>query len=57
LARTEFDHGAVAPSHLMERMVLALAPDPGQQVELDEPVAAQHDPASPLYQHWITPDE
>jgi len=38
-------------------MILVLSPDPLRQVELEEFLQAQQDPASPLYHHWITPDE
>ena len=57
LARPEFDHGRVEPGEPMDRMILALRTEPARQAELDALVAAQHDPASPLYQHWITPED
>ena len=57
MARREFDSGRVAPEMPMERMVLLLQPDTAQQRALDELVAAQHDPESPLYQQWLTPEE
>ena len=44
LARREYDAGAVSPDLLMERMMLVLAPDAGQQKALDEFLAAQQDP-------------
>ena len=40
----------------MDRMMLVLAPDADQQGALDEFVAAQHDPESPQYQQWLTPE-
>jgi pseudomonalisin len=57
LARAEYDRGAVAPDLRMERMLLVLAAEAGQQADLDELVEAQHNPASPLYHRWITPAE
>ena len=38
-------------------MVLVLTPDRRQQQELEGLIDAQHDPSSPLYQRWLTPDE
>lgn len=54
-ARAEFDQGPLAPDTPLNRIVLQLAPSPDQQAELDALVAAQHDPASPLYHQWLTP--
>jgi subtilase family serine protease len=36
-------------------MLLLLEPSAAQQAELDALVAAQQNPASPLYRHWLTP--
>ena len=56
LASAEYDQGA-APSDLrMDRMVLVLQPDPGQEQALEELLAAQQDPSSPDYQRWLTPE-
>jgi len=55
LARGEFDLGSIEDSTLLNRMVLELEPSAAQQAELDALVTAQHDPASPLYQQWLTP--
>jgi len=57
LARAEFDCGEVSSDQPMERMILVLSPDPSRQVELEELLQAQQDPASPLYHRWIAPDE
>ena len=57
LARREFDAGRVEAATRLERMILMLEPDAVQQQALDELVAAQHDPESPLYQQWLTPQE
>jgi len=49
--------GDVPADFRMERMMLALRPDPAQQTALDQLVAAQHNPASPYYHQWLTPEE
>jgi len=56
-ARGEFDRGVVPAETRLDRMVLQLKASPGAQAELDALVAAQHDPASPLYHQWLTPAE
>lgn len=56
LARPEYDAGAVPADMRMERMMLVLAPDAGQQKALDEFLAAQQDAESPEYQRWMTPE-
>jgi subtilase family serine protease len=57
LARADFDLGMVAADTQFNRMLLQLAPTAAQQAELDALVAAQHNPESPLYHHWLTPAE
>ncbi len=57
LARPGFDLGPVSASEPIERMILVLKLDPAMQNELDQLVADQHNPASPLYRNWITPEE
>ncbi len=57
LARPEFDRGAVSSSYRMDRMILALNLDPERQQILDELVREQHDPGSPHYHQWLTPEE
>ncbi len=56
-ARAEFDQGEVDADTPLDRMILLLKPSPAQQSELDRLVAAQQNPASPLYHHWLTPAE
>jgi len=41
----------------MERMVLVLGVRPGAEAELKNLIAAQHDPSSPLYHQWLTPEQ
>jgi subtilase family serine protease len=57
LARPEFDQGTVNPATRLDRMLLLLNSTPAQQADLDDLVAAQQDPGSPLYHHWLTPAE
>lgn len=56
LARTDLDVGAAAPEHRLERMILALQPDSAQQSALEALIKAQHDPNSPRYHQWLTPE-
>jgi subtilase family serine protease len=57
LARAEFDVGAAADDLRMERMILGLRPSDEQQKALAALIEAQHDPNSPLYQRWLSPQE
>jgi len=41
----------------MEKIVLVLAHRANTQAELDNLIAQQHDPLSPLYHRWLTPEE
>src|SRR5690348_1600877 len=56
LARPENDAGLAAPETTMGRMMLLLQPDEAQQQALEELLAAQHDPESPQYHQWLTPE-
>ncbi len=56
LARAEYESGVVAPDYRMKSMVLVLRADVEQQKALDQLVAAQHDPGSPSYHQWLTPE-
>src|SRR5206468_3058441 len=51
------DLGRAAAELPMERIVLQLNSSPEQQAELDQLIEAQHDPASPRFQQWLTPEE
>jgi pro-kumamolisin-like protein/all-beta uncharacterized protein len=57
LARAEFDAGIAAAGTRMDRMILLLQPDPTQQAALEALLAAQQNPQSPEYQHWLTPED
>ena len=57
LAIPRYDAGRVSPGYRMDRIVLTLQPDPAQLAALDELLEAQHDPDSPYYQQWLTPEQ
>jgi pseudomonalisin len=57
LATARYDAGAVEPSFLMEHMLLTLLPDATQQNALNRLLEAQHDPESPYYHQWLTPEQ
>jgi uncharacterized protein (TIGR03437 family) len=56
-ARLEYDQGRVSPSLELSYVTLALAPSAAQKADLDQFLAAQQDPASANYHHWLTPEE
>jgi pseudomonalisin len=57
MARGEFERGVVSAETPLDHMIFQLQPSPAQQAALNTLVAAQHNPQSPLYHHWITPAE
>jgi len=57
LAVAQYDTGAVAPQFLMEHMLLTLLPDAAQQEALNQLLDAQHNPESPYYHQWLTPEQ
>jgi len=57
MARTEFDVGPAPPERSMDRMMLVLRGDEAQERALEALVTAQHDPGSPLFQKWLTPED
>jgi subtilase family serine protease len=57
LARPAFDSGAVPTTMKLQGMAFVFSRTPAQQTELDALVAAQQNPASPLYHQWLTPDQ
>ena len=56
-ARAQFDRGAAPASLAMDRMMLVLKRSPAQETTLAAFLAAQVDPTSPSYHHWLTPDQ
>ncbi len=57
LARPEFDKGATDPSLRMDRMILTLRSSKDKQAELDRLLTELHNPVSPNFHHWLTPEE
>lgn len=51
------DEGALPASSPLRGMTLVFNLSPAQKVELDTLLAAQADPHSPLFHHWLTPDQ
>jgi subtilase family serine protease len=56
-AIAQFDAGAVSPTYRMDRMVLTLLPDAAQQDALEQLLDAQHNPDSPYFHQWLTPEQ
>jgi hypothetical protein len=56
-ALPQYDTGIVSPDYPMERMLLTLLPDATQQDALNQLLEAQHDPDSPYYHQWLTPEQ
>jgi pseudomonalisin len=56
-ARPEFDQGAAVPSLPMERMILTLRLSSKKQAELDKFLTELHDPASPNFHRWLSPEQ
>ena len=57
LANPGNDAGRAAPDLALDRMILQLKSSPEQQAALDQLVAEQHDPSSPHYRQWLTPEQ
>ncbi|MGH9476186.1 MAG: protease pro-enzyme activation domain-containing protein [Terriglobales bacterium] len=56
-ARAQFDAGAMPASVRLQGISLNFNLAPAQQADLAALLAAQQNPASPLYHHWLTPDQ
>jgi len=56
-ALAERDLGPAPADLPLERVTLALRTRPDASADLDRVLAAQHDPASPGYRRWLTPEE
>ncbi len=57
LARPANDFGAADPAMPMQHMILTLKISPEKRAKLDRLLVKQQDPASPLYHHWLTPQQ
>ncbi len=51
------DEGAADPSQAMGDLVLFLKPSPAQAAARDRLIADLHNPASPNYHQWLTPEQ
>jgi len=57
LARPEFDTGRLAADTRISGIGIVFNRTPAQQTALNSLIAAQQDPASPLYHQWLTPEQ
>jgi subtilase family serine protease len=57
LARPEYDIGEAPATLRMSGLQLILAKTPAQEEALKKLIADQQNPRSPLYHHWLTPQE
>jgi hypothetical protein len=57
LASPANDRGRVPGSTSMARMMLVLKPTPAQSAALAKLIQDEHNPSSPKYHQWLTPDE
>ncbi len=57
LALSRYDVGRVSPDYPLDRMLLTLLPDAAQQQALDQLLEAQHDPDSPYFHQWLSPEQ
>ena len=56
-ANAENDLGALGPQEQVGQMTLVLARSAAQKAALEQLLADQQNPNSPLYHHWLTPQE
>jgi pro-kumamolisin-like protein/Big-like domain-containing protein len=57
LARAEYDHGLVADSQPLSRMLLLLQRSPQQDAALQQLLEDQQNKLSPGYHRWLTPEQ
>jgi subtilase family serine protease len=57
LAQPQFDAGRMPSDTRISGMSIRFNLSPGQQADLNVLIAAQQNPASPLYHQWITPEQ
>jgi subtilase family serine protease len=55
--RLAADLGPVAPETILHGMSLRFTPSAAQQAALDQLLAGQQNPASPMYHQWLTPQQ
>jgi subtilase family serine protease len=56
-AQPKNDQGAVEPGFRMSYMTLLTAPTAAQKASLDKLIADQQNPRSPMFRHWLTPQQ
>jgi len=56
MARANLEVGPVPADHRMDSMMLVLRPDAAQELALETLMRGQHDPTSPLFHKWLTPE-
>lgn len=56
-ARPQNDFGPTDPALPMNRIIVQLRRSPAKEAELKQFLAAQQDPSSPDYHHWLTPEQ
>lgn len=56
-ANARNDRGRVSPDLPMTDLILVLSRSPEQQAAFDKFVAAQYDPKSTSFHHWLSPEE
>jgi subtilase family serine protease len=57
MARAEYDAGRVPSTTQLQGVDLVFSRSAAQEADLQSLLAAQQNPASPLYHHWLTPDQ
>jgi uncharacterized protein (TIGR03437 family) len=57
ISRAYVDEGPIEPSQAMDALILYLKPSPAQQTALNRLLADLHNPASPKYHDWLTPEQ
>jgi subtilase family serine protease len=57
LAKPQFDQGPVDPNLPLSTMIIGLRKTPQQQAQLDQLLVDLQDLKSPLYHHWLTPEQ
>lgn len=55
--RSAEDLGALAPDTLIPGVTLVFSRSAAQEADLQQLLAQQSNPSSPLYRHWLTPDQ
>jgi subtilase family serine protease len=57
MARAEYDTGRVPSATQLQGIDLVFSRSAAQEADLQSLLAAQQNPVSPLYHHWLTPDQ